>query len=204
MRRMSGYRDRMGVGRCCCECEDCCNGSYAPEWDVEITLADQHCEICDTTLSGVYTLSNSFPAGSSALCRWGYLGPESSPFPPYDAICKPAGPYGIPYAWGIIGRGLFFRVTCVSATQYLLHVWYEIYARSLGGVVFLSQQIHWQKYIDVADFSCTGTIDYCIPFAFSYVGSGTGNDWRPWTGPSDVLTPLCNPEGSEACVTAVP
>lgn len=63
-------KDRFSVARCCCgTCEDCCNGYGPPEYDVEILQGDESCSVCDTSLSGVFTIPRTVLG--SAICDWG-------------------------------------------------------------------------------------------------------------------------------------
>ena len=190
------------LARCCCNCEDCCNGAYPTEFDVTIPIVDSHCTTCNETLAGTFTLGLSAPAGGLSVCRWGY----TRAFGFYTDICQPAGPYDPYGGWYLTTQQVYLRVTCINATQYLVRVWMIIGAVDRGTLRGISNWYEWSKYVDVADWPCDGVADYCLPFSFrSWSGNQAGTG--PWFAegaypPGEVW--LCDTTGVEACVTAVP
>lgn len=64
-----GVKTRFSVSRCCCACQDCCNGNAPDEIDVTIEFDDAMCETCGSLLSGTYTLQRS----EGEICSWGIV-----------------------------------------------------------------------------------------------------------------------------------
>lgn len=206
---MTGFRNRLSVARCCCNCEDCCNGAYPTEWDLSLAITDSTCTTCNETLDGTYSLTfGGAPYTGLGTCSWGYYWRNLD----YSDItsCLPASG---PYSYDGIGwadRYIKLRVTCISATQYWVNVVvgisaYPNYYQSYSGS---SQRFIFSEYVDVADWPCDEVTDYCIPLTIWEV-SGPLPDywtpwtWRPWTGPSDLYKKLCEPP-TEICLTAIP
>jgi len=59
-------KDRFSVGRCCCGCEDCCNGNAPSEFDIDFGYTDNHCTTCDEQVGGVITAARV----SEEICSW--------------------------------------------------------------------------------------------------------------------------------------
>lgn len=197
----------MGIGslaRCCCNCEDCCNGSYPSEFDVDIALTDDKCTICNELYTGTFTLGHTTtpPGGSVATCSWAY----SHTYGFFTDICRPAGPYDPFSAWYLRFMWLRLRVTCVNATQYSVTLQMVLSAFDNATARSVDNLYQWGEYVDVTDWPCDGVVDWCLPFQFrSWGTSGSGNG--PWYSegaypPGEIW--LCNPTGSTACVTAIP
>lgn len=206
---MTGMRNRLSVARCCCDCEDCCNGAYPTEWDVEISLADDTCNVCDSTLAGPFTLqlnpafcSLEMPAVGASICKWGYCYNYDPTFNSAfcntaELLCVPsADPYDPFDCWVMGYQYITFRVTCINATQYALQAWMKLSAWNPNYFV-IKQTINWYEVVDVADWDCDAIVNYCIPFA----SSSMWYNYPGWPGP---FFQLCDASGSEFCVTAVP
>lgn len=208
---MTGMRNRMSVARCCCDCEDCCNGAYPTEWDASVTIGDSTCTTCDEFIEGTYNLT--FTGGlytGLGTCSWGYYWQNSDPFERDSCFARSS-----PYAYDGMGwaqRYIKMRITCISTTQYLVRVVLGISTQganpAFGGSGGNAQKFEFQEYVDVADWACDEVADYCIPLSFwSVAGTGTdfwnGYGWRAWTGAGDVYKKLCEPP-TEICLTAIP
>ncbi len=96
---------QMSTAQCCCtNCEDCCNGHEPSEFDVDVSMADDDCDTCDSFVSGTYTLAKGGP------CRWQYLSGAISgqycvtPYPANDDR--------------ITSVDVTLTIQCVSPTQY--------------------------------------------------------------------------------------
>lgn len=200
---------RMSLARCCCVCEDCCNGASPTEFDVTFTLPDSHCTTCDETLDGTFTLTLAPPYGGLSICRWGYY--RSWPSFPYTELCRdastPYNPFDNDY---LISQQVYLRVTCINDTQYFVRAWMIIAASIYGttgvynGLRYdLLNWYQWGEYVNVSEWPCDGVTDWCLPFQFrsSSLGgawvseSPSMPEWSKW---------LCDPTLTEACVTAAP
>lgn len=206
---MTGMRNRMSVARCCCECEDCCNGAYPTEWDASFTIGDSTCTTCNETLDGTYNLTfGGAPYTGVGTCSWGYYWNNPDPFERESCLAK-----STPYAYDGIGwaeRYIKMRVTCVSATQYLIRIVLGISTQANNGLGYFgnSQKFEFQEYVDVADWACDAVTDYCIPLSFWQVNGPLpdfwgGYGWRDWTGAGDAYKQLCAAP-TEICLTAIP
>ena len=59
-------KTRFSISRCCCACQDCCNGNAPTELDVTIEFDNAMCETCESALAGTFTLQRV----EGQLCRW--------------------------------------------------------------------------------------------------------------------------------------
>jgi len=71
-------------GCCTAPCSDCCDIDAPTTFEVELTFTDDECGVCDSFLSGVYTLTRT----SSSSCVWRYTeGNDNSNLEWCDAGC---------------------------------------------------------------------------------------------------------------------
>ena len=150
------------LSRCCCYCEDCCNGSAPDEFDVAITLVDDECGACDT-LSGTYTLARL--GTGYGPCRWYY----SSGTNAYcDGGCT--DPTICDFIDGIL---IYLDIYCISATQYQVRLEVQVTGVlspgnpdlcGLGGLERIVLNVfHWSETFDRDDFDCTAVVDAVLP-----------------------------------------
>lgn len=133
-------KNRMSVSRCCCSCTDCCNGSFADEFDVEFTFTNDGCTTC-ADLDGVYTL-----AKQGGVCNWIYNS---------GAISQACNP---PYGLTLTRKQISLSIYCYTPTQYKIDVHYQIWAAypcPIGTGLEEYQFYQWRSFVDVADFSCS-------------------------------------------------
>lgn len=142
----------MSTGKCCCNCEDCCNGSFPSEFDVTIAITDDYCSICDGSLSATYTL-----AKVAGTCRWTYDTTASD-------YCL--SPYS---TRGTIKRiYLELGIYCMNATEYGIQLNMVVYRLPPGfpdlAFYYVPDQYSWAVYnVAYGDFACSSETDYALP-----------------------------------------
>lgn len=176
------------VGQCCCSCTDCCGGSPATSYDVDITLVDSACYVCDSDLSGTYNLTRS-----GGVCEWSYFWSGTTP------LCRPG--YG---GWYVAGKFIRLGIYCVSDTEYQLTLAYQVQLKyQQPGCRDVAQNVntyYWIKRIAQADFACGSAADFAIPYSF-YDAYGLTPCWS--IPVPDIGTgPFCT-SGADALITAV-
>ena len=182
---MTGFRDRHGLGRCCCSCEDCCNGSYPTEYDVEFTFTDGQCTECEQ-------YSTTFTLAKLATCNWRY----DSGWGLSDS-CAP--PYGEPIKRVYIS----LSIRCINDTQYGINLDWSIWRTSANCPGMFDSTTHYfAKIVNVADWSCDGASNYAIPWGSS---GSFGWTFNPVLGRCTLSTisHLCAAPAN-AYLTAVP
>lgn len=182
---MSGFRDRMGLARCCCVCTDCCNGDYPTEYDVDFTFVNNDCTNC-ADYSGTYTLSKL------ATCNWTY----DSGLTLSDA-CDP------PYGEQIKRLAILLQIRCVNATQYGITLYWDLYRNSpnCSGLFDVTSHL-WTHRVNVADFSCSAAVDHEVPWGSTFT---YGWQYNVVLNRCVTYSPtaFCDPP-SNALITAVP
>lgn len=192
---------RMSLAQCCCGCEDCCNGSYPSEYDLDLTIADSDCGNCDTLLSGTYTLSPG-----QVPCGW-YFGRSWSP---NTEICV-----GDPYnPWYLLTQYIQLRIRCAGDTKYMIDAWMIVSGSAyftipnpfpwLPGVTLrmtVWNRWWWSDLVNLSDWSCTGATDYELPFAYQHWATNPNGPWNPF---DSVYPTFCDGTGSTFSITAVP
>lgn len=173
------------LGNCCCNCEDCCNGAYPSEYDVEFAFADgpgaYGCETCDSDFSGVFTL-----AKLADNCTWRYVqdaGTTGSD--PFTFRHLPLFYCQLPYGpWYLNRREIVLRVNCVSATEYRVYLTYraELWRTTVnptpwfGGPAYIEQAMFnvwvWEETVPHASFACDGVDNYELPYSFRQLVTG--------------------------------
>lgn len=167
--------NRFGVGRCCCNCEDCCNGSFSSNIEVDFSPSDDACSYCNESIGGTYILSK---LPQSDLCEWTY-GTTSFPDngrcnPDTYTQCVPE-----PYTSdGFTGLTMGLSVKCASPSQYMVLFRYTLvrtyneameYVRISGQDVEAVSQlgvyydsiIYGQLY-DISAFDCSGLDNFTL------------------------------------------
>lgn len=183
-------KNRMSVSRCCCGCEDCCNGSYPEEYEVEFSFTNNLCTTC-ADMDGIFTLSKV--AGNN--CNWQYRAQ------PISEGCDP--PYGI-----IINeRRISLSIRCYGDTQYKIDLEYYIaasYPCIFGTGSSEYQFFTFQKFINVADFACSDALNFSIPYRTRgrSIASWICSAGFPGAFYSVSFDWICDP-GTEALLTAV-
>ena len=172
--------------QCCCECEDCCNGAWADEFDVEITLTDgDECTTC-ADLDGTFTLAKVLN------CNWEYDSGYT-----LNEDCDP--PYGDP----VIRRLVQLSIRCISATQYGIILSYTLDRdSSLCPGRWYSDTYYWTTAVNIADFDCSTEADFHLPWQSK---GGYRLIYNFWVGCVVVTatTYFCDPS-ADAIITAVP
>lgn len=208
---MTGLRNQFSVARCCCGCVDCCNGSFADEFDVTLSFgydseaifgSDRSCTDAECiALGGTFTLAKL----SEFNCTWRYLSGTMS------------HPCQAPYESPIIRRDVYLQILCkqnTTAEQYNIAVWVEVERQNpipvCTGLLPWVQRWYWRKTVNVADFSCvtadsvavptTGGSDWFRPFTS---GVCSPFPWLPFLQVSYAFDWLCDPR-DDAIITAVP
>ena len=194
-------KNRMSVARCCCVCEDCCNGAVPTEFDLDLTIGDEDCGNCDTTLSGAYTLTQGV-----VPCGWHYTRSWS----PNTEICA-ADPYN---PWWLLTQYIQIRVRCADATHYWVDAWMTVGGSAyftipnpfpwLPGFTMRSTIYNrwwWSEKVLVTDWSCDGVVNWCLPYAF---GHWAWQENGPWHEFDSTYPQFCDATSSTFCLTAVP
>ena len=182
---MSGFRDQFGVARCCCNCEDCCNGSFPDEYDVELSFTNNDCTNC-ATYSTTYTLTKQ------GNCGWVY----DSGFTLSDG-CDP--PYGTTIKRVVVN----LTIHCISATHYRIALTWEVWRESAGCSGLYDTTSHlWVALVNHADYDCTTAADFELDWV-----SSSSNGWYYYYPFFRCIqytpTDMCDP-GAIAYITAVP
>jgi len=161
------------IGSCDCRCgtcEDCCNGlgpTANPE--VDFALSDSSlCDICDTYLSGNYTLT------ANTSCNWGYDSGDlaRTVAPCNDFECDPTDFFECisikRFSMGLgihCGSGANYVVTFQLDIQWFCKADYHPEVGDSGcSTSFRVTTYIWQRTIAVADFNCRDEVDFAIPF----------------------------------------
>ena len=175
------------TGRCCCgPCEDCCNGSFAPEFDVAVTLVDGGCTTCDSTFSATYTLAKNFSS-----CLWIY---DTTPTPT-NVSCAP--PYDANNIWR---TRLQLTVNCTDASNYYVRLVMNLWREQFGLPSQWVNDFVWADTVSTGSFSCSGASSFALPFQARFSARlYNGFFWR-YNHADDWL---CNVT-ADALLTAVP
>lgn len=188
-------------GRGCCGCEDCCNGSWPEEFDVEISLADATsplgCSTCDSLLSGAFTVQKTDLFGG---CTWQYTQPIQFDGNPvcnsHVKLLDCLPPYGLEY---VIGRNVNVQVYCVSASEYQVAISYLVWRRRLMNPFAIPCPIYveaytswtWSRIVATSEFNCSTVSAFAVP------RETVASNWYPFCDTDDSLR-------ADAILTAVP
>lgn len=149
----------MALGKCCCSCEDCCNGSFPDEFEITLDLVDDYCNVCDSFLSGTYTLQK---ASESGACYWVYFSGELSAqmcLSPYNTRGK------IKQVQVLVG------IYCNSDTTYLvtiqMTVWWLDPFKPDYIWFWQRNNYYWRAEVARSEFDCTTVSDLAIPYLYS-------------------------------------
>jgi hypothetical protein len=172
-------KDRFGVARCCCgTCTDCCSG-YAPaEYDVDIQQDDESCSVCDSLLSGVFTIPRVSNFGGSAVCDWSQIFAYPLPLGPvfdcnedyayvYDKYdlhvltlkirCVVGDKYSIQLTQQITRRyGQFRTETWTGATPNVVYK---------TGIGYYNDVAYWTALVNFTDFQCDEANEFELSLA---------------------------------------
>lgn len=183
----------MAPGQCCCSCQDCCNGSFADEWDVDVTFGASTCAsspFCDFA-------SGTFTAQKLGGCAWvyEYLNPQNILDGP---DCDTYSP------WYLDSFSIAIRVNCINDTQYAVVAEITLSAQRevpcFGVVYYMStiDTIRYSTIVNSADFDCTAEVDFELQKAYhltQFQGVACRYGW--------IYGPLCSSPATLK-ITAVP
>jgi hypothetical protein len=193
---------RCGAGTC----ETCCESGSPEEFDVDITLTDNLCGICDSYLSGTYTVTRT-GAGS---CFWTFSEGSTSCDPDVnttlqwcDAGCTVAND-----CYQLVYRYVEVYIQCnsfVSPNTYTITITMKVMARGPttmetcfgASARYYYNTYRWDVDVNVSDFNCTTASGVAVPYT-SRAYSCCNN-----TTPTPAYY-LCDDTPADATLTAVP
>lgn len=194
-------------GTCDCrcgsaECETCCESGSPTEFDVDITLTDNLCGICDSYLSGTYTVTR---VGSGpGACFWTFEEGSTSCDPEVNTTLEwcDAGCVDADDCYQIVYRYVEVYIACnnfVSPNTYSIRIIMQVMVRgpaTLDDCFGLSNRYFYNTYrwdvdVEVSGFNCETASNVAVPFtsrdsACCYHPVGGRTVWACDDNPADA------------------